>query len=214
MKGMEKGDGTRSGLLWEVERLLEECGEELPQVLLMENVPQVHGKKNAHNFNDWCDFLEKKGYSNYWQDLNAKDYGVAQNRQRTFMVSILGEYRYEFPKPVPLTKKMADYLEPEVAENYYVNSEKAEQLIVELVENGKLEKQVSNTVRGGGQRLTRPSSMGCSPDKIGFIEKGTGEHQSNAVYSPEAISRCIDATDYKHAQMIVEGQNNGNSATW
>lgn len=151
MKGMEKGDGTRSGLLWEVERLLEECGEELPQVLLMENVPQIHGKKNAHNFNDWCDFLEKKGYSNYWQDLNAKDYGVAQNRQRTFMVSILGEYRYEFPKPVPLTKKMADYLEPEVAENYYVNSEKAEQLIVELVENGKLEKQVSNTVRGGGR---------------------------------------------------------------
>lgn len=151
MQGMTKGAGTRSGLLWEVERLLEECGSELPQVLLMENVAQVHGKKNLHNFQAWCDFLESKGYSNYWHDLNAKDYGVAQNRQRTFMVSILGESKYEFPKPIPLTKTMADYLEDEVAENYYVNSEKAEQLIVDLIESGKLEKQVSNTVRGGGR---------------------------------------------------------------
>ena len=68
--GMEKGSGTRSGLLWEVERLLNECIE-LPQVLLMENVPQVHGKKNIDDFQDWIDFLESKGYTNFWQDLNA-----------------------------------------------------------------------------------------------------------------------------------------------
>ena len=71
-KGMTKGSGTRSGLLWEVERLLNEC-EELPQVLLMENVTQVHGKKNMLDFQKWIDFLESKGYRNYWQDLNAKD---------------------------------------------------------------------------------------------------------------------------------------------
>ena len=76
-KGMTKGSGTRSGLLWEVERLLNEV-ENLPQVLLMENVPQVHGKKNMEDFQRWIDFLESKGYSNYWQDLNAKNYGVAQ----------------------------------------------------------------------------------------------------------------------------------------
>ena len=78
-KGMTKGSGTRSGLLWEVERLLNEV-QNLPQVLLMENVPQVHGKKNMEDFQRWIDFLESKGYSNYWQDLNAKNYGVAQNR--------------------------------------------------------------------------------------------------------------------------------------
>lgn len=150
MAGMDKGSGTRSGMLWEVERLLGEM-DELPQVLLMENVPQVMQKKNMHNFLAWQQFLESKGYKNYAQILNAKDYGVAQNRQRAFMVSILGDYSYEFPKPIPLTKVMADYLEPEVDESYYVNSEKAEQLIVDLLESGKLDKEVSNTVRGGGR---------------------------------------------------------------
>lgn len=203
MAGMDKGAGTRSGMLWEVERLLDEITE-LPQILLMENVPQVMQKKNMHNFLAWQQFLESKGYRNYAQLLNAKDYGVAQNRQRAFMVSILGDYDYEFPKPIPLTKVMADYLEQEVPENYYVNSEKAEQLIVDLIESGKLDKQISNTVRGG-QRLTRSASVGCCPDKIGFIEKGTGEHQSNAVYNARGLSRCLDATDYKHKQMLLEG---------
>ena len=65
-KGMTKGSGTRSGLLWEVERLLNEV-EKLPQVLLMENVPQVHGKKNMPDFQKWLDFLHSKGYQSFWQ---------------------------------------------------------------------------------------------------------------------------------------------------
>ena len=136
-KGMSKGSGTRSGLLWEVERLLNET-EHLPQVLLMENVPQVHGKKNMEDFQKWIDFLDKKGYSSFWQDLNAKDFGVAQNRVRCFMVSLLGDYTYEFPKPIPLTKTMKDYLEEEVDEKYYINNEKAEQLIQKLIDSGNL----------------------------------------------------------------------------
>ena len=139
MRGMDKGSGTRSGMLWEVESLLGEM-DELPQVLLMENVPQVMQKKNMHNFLAWQQFLESKGYKNYAQILNAKDYGVAQNRQRAFMVSILGDYSYEFPDPIPLTKTMADYLELEVDESYYVDSEKADKLIIELMESGRLKK--------------------------------------------------------------------------
>ena len=118
--GMEKGSGTRSGLLWEVERLLDECNE-LPQVLLMENVPQVHGKKNKNHFDKWIAFLESKGYSNYWQDLNAKDYGIPQSRNRCFMVSILGDYTYEFPEPVELTLTLKDVLEEDVDEKYYLS---------------------------------------------------------------------------------------------
>ena len=137
-KGMTKGSGTRSGLLWEVERLLNET-ENLPQVLLMENVPQVHGTKNIDDFNLWIDFLKSKGYSNFWQDLNAKDYGVAQNRKRCFMVSILGNEFYEFPKPVKLNKCIKDYLEDEVDEKYYIKSEKAYKLILDLQERGILE---------------------------------------------------------------------------
>ena len=135
--GMTKGSGTRSGLLWEVERLLNKV-DNLPQVLLMENVPQVHGKKNIDDFQRWIDFLESKGYSNHWQDLNAKNYGVAQNRNCCFMVSILGNYKYEFPKPIELTKTMKDYLMDEVEEKYYINNEKAQKLIDTLISNGTI----------------------------------------------------------------------------
>lgn len=135
MRGMTKGSGTRSGLLWEVERLLNEV-EHLPQVLIMENVPQVHSQDNMPDFYNWIEFLESKGYCNYWQDLNAKDYGVAQNRDRCFMVSILGEYNYKFPQPIELTKVMKDYLEDEVDEKYYVNSQKALDLIERLKAEG------------------------------------------------------------------------------
>lgn len=124
-EGMAKGSGTSSGLLWEVERLLNECTE-LPQVLLMENVPQVHGKKHINDFNKWIDFLESKGYSNYWKDLNAKDYGIPQKRNRCFMVSILERdcsSVYGFPKPIDLTLTLGDLLEKEVDEKYYLSNE-------------------------------------------------------------------------------------------
>ena len=120
-RGMAKGSGTRSGLLWEVERLLNEC-DELPQVLLMENVPQVHSKNNIDHFVKWQEFLESKGYSNFWKDLNAKDYGIPQSRNRCYMVSILGaDDIFTFPEPIPLTLKLGDMLEKEVDEKYYLS---------------------------------------------------------------------------------------------
>lgn len=136
-QGMSKGSNTRSGLLWEVERLLNET-ECLPQLLLMENVPQVHSKKNISDFEDWINFLESKGYSNFYQDLNAKDYGVAQNRNRCFMVSILGDFAFSFPKPQKLDKTMKDYLEDTVDEKYYINNDKADKLIQSLIDNGSI----------------------------------------------------------------------------
>jgi len=137
-KGMAKGENTRSGLLWEVERILKEC-KELPQILLMENVPEVVGKKNIQDFRQWQYFLEGLGYSNHLKLLNAKNYGVAQNRNRAFMVSILGKWHYKFPEPVKLTKTIADYLEDEVDEKFYLKNEKADKLIEQLIELGQLE---------------------------------------------------------------------------
>lgn len=138
---MSKGSGTRSGLLWEVERILTEIRDsngELPQILFMENVPQVHSQDNMPDFRKWLDFLEGLGYKNYYQDLNAKNYGVAQNRERCFMFSFLGEYNYHFPQPMPLKKKLKDYLEDNVEEKYYINNEKAEKLIKQLIDNDTL----------------------------------------------------------------------------
>ena len=136
-KGMDKGSNTRSGLLWEVERLLNEV-ENLPQVLLMENVTQVHGKKNKDNFESWLNFLESKGYSNYWQDLNAKDYGIPQNRNRTFMVSILNTNEiYEFPKSINLQFTIRDMLELEVDKKFYLSDAQYQRLKNTTYESGK-----------------------------------------------------------------------------
>lgn len=138
--GMSKGSGTRSGLLWEVERLLLECKElgAMPDVLMMENVDAIHNKKNMSDFQKWLDFLNSIGYHTYWQDMNSKNYGVAQNRERCFAISLLSDKPYIFPKPIPLKKRIKDYLEKNVDESFYINSERAQNLIIELIENGKL----------------------------------------------------------------------------
>ena len=128
-KGMSD-TSTRSGMLWEVERILQECKDlgDLPQILLMENVPQVHSQDNLQDFNKWKYRLEEFGYKNYFQDLIATDYGIPQTRNRCFMVSVLGDYSYTFSKPIPLKVKLKDMLEDNVDEKYYL-SEKGMQYI-------------------------------------------------------------------------------------
>lgn len=133
---MEKNSGTRSGLLWEVERLLNECTE-LPQILLMENVPQVHGSKNKVHFDEWIKFLESKGYTNYWQDLNAKNYGIPQNRNRCFMVSVLDNKPFEFPEPFELKLRLKDMLEDEVDEKYFLSNKMIEYISATGTKNFK-----------------------------------------------------------------------------
>jgi len=127
---MGKGSGTRSGLLWEVERILLELKDrgELPQVLLMENVTQVHGTGAWEDFEAWKKALKDMGYCNFWQDLIATDYGVPQTRDRTFMVSILGDYNYEFPKPIKLEKRLRDLLEDDVPEKFFLSDKQIEQV--------------------------------------------------------------------------------------
>lgn len=122
--GKQKGlDGTRSGLVYEVLRIMQECkvNGNLPKVLIMENVVDLIQVKFIREFQEIQLELEGLGYTNYTNTLNAKDYGVAQNRDRVFMVSILGDYYYEFPKPIKLEKILKDYLESEVDPKYYLS---------------------------------------------------------------------------------------------
>ena len=143
-KGMSRDGGTRSGMLWEVERILDECNEinSLPQVLLMENVPQVIGCNAISDFQEWRAKLESLGYSNYVEILNAKDYGIPQNRERCFMVSILGDYNYNFPKKIPLEKKLKDLLEDNVDEKYYLSDKMIQGMINTNFESYKLENKL------------------------------------------------------------------------
>lgn len=118
-KGMEN-TSTRSGMLWEVERILKECNKK-PDILLMENVPQVHGIDNMNAFTRWQLSLESMGYKNYYSDLSATDYEIPQTRVRCFMISILGDYNYKFPKKKPLKIRLKDLEENNVDEKYFLS---------------------------------------------------------------------------------------------
>ena len=126
MAGMDEGSETRSSLLWHVKRIISEMGEikQLPDFLLMENVPGVAGEKNLKNLDKWISFLESLGYKNKLQIMEATEYGIPQTRKRAFLVSVLGDYSYSFPRKTELSNRLRDLLEVDVDEKYYL-SEKA-----------------------------------------------------------------------------------------
>ena len=116
-------EATRSGLLLEVERLLKVAAEKgtLPKYLLLENVKNLVGKKFKADFDSWLSFLSSLGYTNYWQVLNAKDYGIPQHRERVFCVSIRGEHTaFVFPEKRELTLRLKDMIDEHVDERYYL----------------------------------------------------------------------------------------------
>lgn len=165
-KGMSD-TSTRSGMLWEVERILTECYElgTLPQILLMENVPQVHGEGNTEDFNKWQLRLEELGYKNYWEDLIATDYGIPQTRNRCFMISILGEYSYSFPPKKELKLKLKDMLEDNVDEKYYLSKK----MIKFFTKNEEKQKEKGNGFRfnvsdGNVIAKTITTRAGCRMD--------------------------------------------------
>ena len=121
-KGMAKGSGTRSGMLWEVERLLDEC-ETLPDILFLENVPEIISSKHIKHFAEWLAKLESLGYKNKWQVSNAKDFGIAQNRNRCYMVSIRGNYFYNPPQGFKLEYRLKHFLDKSVDEKYYLSED-------------------------------------------------------------------------------------------
>lgn len=171
--GLDEGSGTRSGLLWECQKII--AGKK-PKYLLLENVKNLVGKKHRPNFDKWLEWLEEQGYTNYWQVLNAKNYGVPQNRERVFVVSVLGDHEpYKFPEPVELESRLKDVLENEVDEKFYLSEEKVDKLII------------------NSDKLS-----------IGYIPRKNGtQHQSNTIYKTEAESPSMQARDYKDPVKVL-----------
>ena len=124
-KSGDKGSGTRSSLMWETIRIVEKLK---PKYVIWENVKNLLSKKHRHNFDAYLETMEQLGYTNYYQVLNAKDYGIPQNRERVFTVSILNSevnsavmQRFEFPPKQELKLKLKDMLEDKVDEKYYLS---------------------------------------------------------------------------------------------
>ncbi len=131
-KGLAEGSGTRSSLIWECRKAIE---SKRPKYLLMENVKNLVSKKFIPYLKEWLRFLEGQGYSNHTKVLNAKDFGVPQNRERVFMVSILGEASFHFPKPFTLEKRLKDVLEKDVDESFYLSEKIVKTFLVRNEKN-------------------------------------------------------------------------------
>lgn len=138
-KGLQKGSGTRSSLLWECQKAIE---VKRPKYCLMENVSALVSEKFLPFQEEWERLMCRYGYDNFNKILNAKDYGIPQNRERIFMVSIHNHQKqYHFPEPIPLDKRLKDVLEKNVDEKYYLS----QKLINYVFSNGG----VNKNIRGG-----------------------------------------------------------------
>jgi site-specific DNA-cytosine methylase len=152
-----------------VERILSEC-KELPQILLMENVPDVIGSKFIKDFQRWESRLRELGYSNHTEILNSKDFGIPQNRERAFMVSILGSSLYNFPQKQPLKLRLKDMLEKEVDEKYYLSD-----TTIERISQWKAQQDPLDT-------MEKTDKLGISPT---LTARGAGEDHSGMILVKE-----------------------------
>lgn len=140
--GGDEGSGTRSSLMYETIRIVNKLK---PKYVIWENVKNMISKKHIHNFNNYIDRMGELGYTSYYQVLNAKDYGIPQNRERVFTISIRNDLNigYVFPEKKELKLKLKDMLEEEVDEKYYLSDS-----IIEYLEYGKYKAaKVSNKLK-------------------------------------------------------------------
>lgn len=185
-KGLSKDSGTRSGLLWEVERLLDIAKENgtLPKFLCLENVKNLVSKKFLPEFEMWNKKLEELGYVTRWQVLNSKFCGVPQNRDRVFSLSIrkdIDNGKFEFPKPFDSGIRLKDVLLKNVDEKYYLSEE------------------IQNRFQ-----LTDPSYekniIGTTAPEFRTIG------QRDLVYKQDSTMGALVATDYKQPKQLVDSE--------
>ena len=153
--GGDKGSGTRSSLMWNTVDIVEHCK---PKYVLWENVKNLLSKRHKHNFDSYIEIMDKLGYNNYYKVLNAKDYGIPQNRERIFTISIrkdVDNNTFTFPEPFDNGLRLKDMLEDEVDEKFYLSEEYINRFIYSLENNdfprGKSYKVLGTTVKPGNE---------------------------------------------------------------
>lgn len=212
-KGAGIKEGTRSGLLFEVERLLRVASEKgtLPKYLLLENVKNLVSKKFKADFDKWLDFLAELGYTNYWKVLNAKDYGIPQNRERVFCVSIRGEHEpFVFPKPKELTIRLRDMIDEAVDERFYLKESTIRSILRSTFNSRR------DSIRPGDglvNTLLARDWRGPQCVQVGEVVGGKWDKMhdiSKRVYEPDGIAPTVHCqqggnTELKIAEDFVLG---------
>lgn len=200
-KGLEEGSGTRSSLLWECKKAID---TKKPKYLLMENVKALASHKFLPYLHKWMSYLDSLGYSSYAKVLNAKNYGVPQNRERVFMVSLLDEQTYHFPEPFELKLRLKDVLEQNVDERYYLSKKVIDYVFSSGGRNGDIKggigvqdgTKIANCVTDNYSKTPRQGNYLAEPKVIQVAniaeEKGFSNPQVGRVYSTQGISPTID----------------------
>ena len=179
--GADKGSGTRSSLMWNSVEIFKHCK---PKIILWENVKNLLSKKHKHNFDAYIEDLNNLGYTSYYKVLNAKDYGIPQNRERVFTISIRNDINKEFKFPEPFDNgiRLKDLLEKEVDEKYYINTEKANKLIEEFKANNKNNEQ---KILVCGKLNSSQDGIVCNPNGI------SPTHVAGHGNCPKVVCPCI-----------------------
>lgn len=224
----EDGNKTRSGLYYDGLRILQ---ENKPALSIIENVKNLTSKKFKDVFDQILKDLEEAGYNNYWQVLNAKDYGVPQNRERVFIVSIRKDVdngKFKFPQGFDNGIRLKNLLEDKVDEKYYISQEKTDKLIEQL-----MNKNISNTMQTGVQEIAMQINNGkvkvkendiCSyidanygkgldnhASRTGIMQVGMldikGNEQVRRVYDPEGLSPTLNSMQGGNRQPKIIEEN-------
>ena len=209
--GGDKDSGTRSSLMYETLRIVEKLK---PKYVIWENVKNLLSKKHRHNFDAYLEAMERLGYRSQYQVLNAKDYGVPQNRERVFTVSIRNDLDvdFKFPEPQKLTIRLKDVLEPQVDEKYYLSDEQTKRL--------KMNKNidVAKTVRTGGRGSVDRHSWDivAEPKCVrvgGLYDSDKSKHQAGSVYDSQGIAATLSTMQGGNQEPIIvasRGRNPNN----
>lgn len=198
--GGDKDSGTRSSLMYETLRIVEKLK---PKYVIWENVKNLLSKKHRHNFDAYLEAMEKLGYTNFYKVLNAKNYGVPQNRERVFTISMREREReYEWPEPFELEKRLKDMLEDVVDEKYYLTDEKTSSFVSTIKEpcvvseyGKKIEKtaDIATTLLArdykgfGNQAMTGVVEL----EMVGKCEAINGHDLLKRVYSSDGLSPTL-----------------------
>lgn len=195
ISGYQKGitGNTRSGLLFEAERIIEHTK---PKFAIAENVKNLVGKKFKDDFDALLDRLDSYGYNNYWSVLNAKDHGIPQNRERVFILSVRKDVdtgEFQFPEKQILDVKLKDILLDEFEEKYIIKNDKANQLLQVILDESNVEKSITEP------KLNRLGGWNDTVDR---------KRQSGEVYGVDGLSPTLNTMQGGGLQPHIIGKNN------